>query len=159
MMYMKELSKIGKIFMFKNLAILAILFTLSACDLEEKLFPKQPFEDGPKIWTFIQYHVPEKEGGFEDYYYFGLVNENLYQKIKRHEIKDGLIFMEQVKYWNTEDVIESYEDEIYSDEMAFRIEDIIKFELVKKEPVVGFSYSKDELIEENNESDEIHMDE
>jgi hypothetical protein len=125
---------------------------LSACNIESKFFPKQAFSEGEKIWTFIQYNVPQKEGGFEDYYYFGLVSENLYKKIKTHEIKDGLVFMEKVKYWNTEDIIESYADEIYSDEMAFRIEDIVRIELVKKEPVEGFTYDTEDIIEGEAES-------
>jgi hypothetical protein len=136
--------------MFKKITIILCLLTLSACNLEENLFPSQhqSFEEGEKIWAFIQYHIPEKEGGFEDYYYFGLVSENLYKKIRTHQIKDGLIFMENVKYWNTEDIIESYEDEIYKDEMAFRIEDIVRFEMVKSEPVDGFTYDSDNIIED-----------
>jgi hypothetical protein len=138
--------------MYKKTLVLLVIILLSACNLEDKIFPKQGFTEGEKIWTFIQYHVPGKEGDIEDYYYFGLVNKILYEKIKNHEIKDGLIFMEKVKYWNTEDVIESYEDEIYSGEMAFRIEDIVRIELVKKEPVDGFTYDSEDLIEDEAES-------
>jgi hypothetical protein len=138
--------------MFKKIIIVTILVFLSACNLEEKFLPKKPVIEGEKVWTFIQFHVDEKEGGFEDYYYFGMVDKDLFQKIKRHEVKDGLIFMEKVKYWNTDDVIESYEDEIYSDEMAFRIEDIVRFEMVKKEPVDGFTYDNDDIIEDEAES-------
>ena len=42
--------------------------------------------------------------------------------------------------------------------MAFRIEDIVKFELVKKEPVDGFVYSKEDVITEEVFSDESGMD-
>ena len=102
-----------------------------------------------KIWSFIEFQVPNTQGILEDYYYFGLVSEDLYEKIKSHQVKDGLIFMESVRYWNNDDVIESYDDEIYSDELAFRIEHIVKFERVKKEPEIGFKYD-DESYEEDN---------
>ena len=130
--------------MNNRILILLILIFLSACNIESKFFPKKSFAEGEKIWTFIQFHVPDKKGVIEDYYYFGLISENIYIKIKNHEIKEGLLFMEKVKYWNTENIIETYTDDIYSDEMAFRIEDIVRFELVKNEPIDGFKYTEDE---------------
>lgn len=138
-----------------RIVVVLLFFSLSACNIESKLFPKQAIDNGKKIWTFISFNVPQKGGGIEDYYYFGLISENLYQKIKTHEIKDGLLFMEKVKYWNTEDAIESYADELYSDELAFRIEDIVKLELVKTEPVNGFKYADEELIDEVEPINEI----
>ena len=131
-----------------KILILSLFVILSACNIESKLFPNNSFSEGKKIWAFIQFHVPDKNGIIEDYYYFGLINENLYEKIKSHEIDEGLIFMEKVKYWNTENIIETYSDEIYTDEMAFRIEHIVRFEMVKKEPVDGYSYPSEEV---NNE--------
>jgi hypothetical protein len=136
--------------MCKKIIVISIIVLLSACNIDSKFFPKTPESSGEKIWTFIQYHVSDKEGVIEDYYYFGLIDKGLYEKIKTHETKDGLIFMEKVKFWNTEDVIESYDDAIYSDELAFRIEDIVKFELVKKEPVDGFRYDDEDIIEKES---------
>ena len=137
--------------MYKQILAISIVLFLSACNIDSKFFPKKPISSGEKVWTFIEYQVPDKQGVIEDYYYFGRVDKDLYEKIKIHEVKDGLIFMEKVRYWNTENVIESYEDELYSDEMAFRIEDIVKFELVKKEPVVGFKYEDDDDLNEQDE--------
>jgi hypothetical protein len=130
--------------MIKILIISMVLSLLSACNIDSKFFPRQPVSSGEKVWSFIEYHVPDKTGVLEDYYYFGLVSKDLYEKIKSHEIKDGLIFMENIRYWNTDNVIESYEDEIYSNEIGFRIEHIVKFELMKEEPIVGFKYEDDE---------------
>ncbi len=142
--------------MNKIIVVVLIALSLSACNIDSKFFPKQAVAEDEKIWTFIEYHVPDKDGVLDDHYYFGLVSKDLYRKIKTHEIEKGLLFMEKVKFWNTEDVIETYADEIYSDEIAFRIEHIIKFELVKKEPVDGFKYAEEELIEEQSErSNEI----
>lgn len=140
--------------MYKLILVTSIAVLLTACNIESKFFPKKPVSTGEKVWSFIEFHVPEKDGSIEDYYYFGLVSKDLYQKIKSHEVKEGLIFMEKVRYWTTENIIESYEDEIYSDEMAFRIEDIVKFEMVKKEPVIGFKY-KDNENEEMTDSSVI----
>ena len=139
--------------MIKRIIVLLLFMSLSACNIDSIFFPKKPAASGEKIWSFIEYHVPEKDGSIEDYYYFGLVSKDLYEKIKSNEVKDGMIFMEKVRYWNNDDVIEGYDDELYSDELAFRIEHIVKFERVKKEPVVGFKYDDDEdetLIETEN---------
>lgn len=134
--------------MIYRILILSALVFLSACNIESKFFSNNAIVEGNKIWAFIQFHVPDKAGVLEDYYYFGLINENLYKKIKSHEVNEGLIFMEKVKYWNNDNVIETYSDDLYTDEMAFRIEHIVRFELVKKEPVDGFSYPSEEISNE-----------
>ncbi|MBL1142790.1 MAG: hypothetical protein HND53_12250 [Proteobacteria bacterium] len=141
--------------MRNTLIIVLIFISSSACNIDSKFFPKKAFAEDEKILTFIQYHVSDKEGVVEDYYYFGLISKDLYRKIKTHEVNEGLIFMEKVKYWNTDDVIESYADEIYSDEMAFRIEDIVRLDLVKEEPVDGFQYPEEEQDAEAEAPQEI----
>lgn len=80
--------------------IIAILIclSLSACNIDSLFFPKESVASGEKIWAFIEYHVPGKEGSVEDYFYFGLVSKDLYNKTKSHDVRDGLIFMEEVKY-------------------------------------------------------------
>ena len=135
--------------MLKKLSLIVILSLLYGCNIDSYFFSDKTISNEHKIWSFIEFQVPNTQGILEDYYYFGLVSEDLYEKIKSHQVKDGLIFMESVRYWNNDDVIESYDDEIYSDELAFRIEHIVKFERVKKEPEIGFKYD-DESYEEDN---------
>lgn len=123
---------------------LLFLSLLSACNPADEVEAAREFQDGKKIWIFAQFNVPKEDNTIEDYYYFAQINESLYEKIKDHRIKQGFIVLEKVRYWTNDDTIESIGDEIYADEMLFRIEDIRKIDLVKKEPRIGFKYGQKE---------------
>ena len=121
-----------------------ILFSLSACNPGDEVEAAKEFQDGKNIWIFAQINVPKEDNTIEDYYYFARINESLYEKIKDHRIKQGFIVLNNVRYWTNDDTIESIGDEIYADEMIFRIEDIRKIDLVKSEPRIGFKYGQKE---------------
>ena len=123
---------------------LVILLSLSACNPGDEVEAAKEFQDGKKIWIFAQINVPKEDNTIEDYYYFARINESLYEKIKDHRIKQGFIVLDNVRYWTNDDTIESIGDEIYADEMIFRIEDIRKIDLVKSEPRIGFKYGQKE---------------
>ncbi len=124
----------------KYLAIGMALLSLSACKPGHEIEAAREMQDGKKIWVFAQLNVPEENNEIEDYYYFAQINESLYEKIKNHRIEQGFIVFQNVRYWSKNDEIKSVADEIYSDEMLFRIEDIRKIDLVKNEPRIGFRY-------------------
>lgn len=123
---------------------LLIFLSLSACNLRDEVEAAKELQDGKKIWIFAQLNVPKEDNTIEDYYYFAQINESLYGKIKDHRIKQGFIVLENVRYWTNDDTIKSIGDEIYDDEMVFRIEDIRKIDLVKNEPRIGFRYGQQE---------------
>ena len=128
----------------KYIVGLVILLSLSACNPADEVEAAKEFQDGKKIWIFAQINVPKEDNTIEDYYYFARINESLYEKIKDHRIKQGFIVLDNVRYWTNDDTIESIGDEIYADEMIFRIEDIRKIDLVKSEPRIGFKYGQKE---------------
>jgi len=121
-----------------------MLTLLSACNMRDEVEAAKELQDGKKIWIFAQLNVHKEDNTIEDYYYFARINESLYKKIKDHRIKQGFITFQNVRYWTNDDTIESIGDEIYADEMVFRIEDIRKIDLVKSEPRVGFKYGQKE---------------
>ena len=124
------------------IAGLLMLTLLSACNMRDEAEAAREFQDGKKIWVFAQINVPKEDNTIEDYYYFAQINESLYKKIKDHRIEQGFIVLEKVRYWTNDDTIKSIGDEIYGDEMLFRIEDIRKIDLVKNEPAIGFKYGQ-----------------
>ena len=121
-----------------------MLTLLSACNMRDEVEAAKELQDGKKIWIFAQLNVPKEDNTIEDYYYFARINESLYKKIKDHRIKQGFITFQNVRYWTNDDTIQSIGDEIYADEMVFRIEDIRKIDLVKSEPRIGFKYGQKE---------------
>ena len=128
----------------KYIVGLLMLTLLSACNMRDEVEAAKEFQDGKKIWVFAQINVPKEDKTIEDYYYFAQINESLYEKIKDHRIKQGFIVLDNVRYWTNDDTIKSIGDEIYDDEMLFRIEDIRKIDLVKNEPRIGFKYGQQE---------------
>ena len=136
--------------------ILGLLFLLvSACNLGEEVNSITEFNDGKKVWVFIQFNVEQNNKKFEDYYYFGQINSSLYKKITSRKIQRGFITLKKVRYWANDDSIKSYSDELYSDEMLFRVEDIRKMDLLKIEPKPGFKYSYEKDLASETAIDKI----
>jgi hypothetical protein len=132
-----------------------MLIMVSACKVGNEIEALKEVQDSQKIWVFAQLNVPQENNKIEDYYYFAQINESLYKKIKNQKIKEGFIVFQKTRYWSKDDVIKSIADEMYSDEMLFRIEDIRKIDLVKKEPKIGFKYGGTAAEPDNEKTQEV----
>ena len=133
---------------FQSILFLSIFFLfLSACNVEE-FDAISELDDKEKIWVFIQFNVARENGTIKDYFYFGKINASLYDKITKNKIRKGFIRLTNIRFWNNDDMIESTEDDIYDNEMVFRIEDIKKIDLVKREPSIGYKYADSEVAKE-----------
>lgn len=119
---------------------------LSGCNMDE-IDALSELEDQDKTWVFVQFNVAREGGNIKDYFYFGEMDTSLYNKITSNQIRRGFINLKNIRFWNTDDVIESTEDDLYANEMVFRIEDIKKIDLVKKEPPIGYKYADSETNE------------
>lgn len=136
--------------------LLGLLFLLiSACNFGEEVNSITEFQDGKKVWVFIQFNVEQENKKIEDYYYFGQINSSLYKKITSRKIQRGFITLKKVRYWANDNSIKSYSDELYSDEMLFRVEDIRKMDLLKIEPEPGFKYSYEKDLASESVIDKI----
>ena len=82
---------------------------------------------------FAQFNVPEAKG-IEDYFYYGRINEELYQRIIDGETTAGLIVMRDVRYWSNDDELRKYEDAADSGVLVFRIEHLVRLALKKGDP-------------------------
>lgn len=118
---------------------------LSSCGIGEDTPAVQEFADGEYVWAFIQFNVPEKGGKFEDYYYFGKINKELSKKISINGIHKGFILLKDVRFWDKDNNIQKYADGVFSGDLIFKIEDIRKISIVKKEPQIGKPYSPEEI--------------
>lgn len=145
-MYM---TKIIKLFF-----LLSLLLVLSACKIDDELNSIKEFQDSEKVWVYIQFNIEESGNKIDDYYYFGEINASLYSKMKTRKIQSGFIAMSNIKYWASDDSIQSIGDEIYSNEMLFRIEDIRKVSLLSNEPKDGFKYTEEEIKDEISMAEE-----
>ena len=90
--------------------------------------------DEDTMWIFAHFNVQEKDD-LEDYYYFGRVNEDLYLEIIDGQIESGFILLRDVRYWNTENELQEYEDEMDVGDVVFRVQDIVKMTPQKGDPL------------------------
>lgn len=132
--------------------LILIALTISGCNIESEATAFQANSTQPKIWTFIQFNVPEEGGKSEDYYYYASISKSLYEKISANELESGFLLMEDVKYWGNDDVIHDYRDRENSGELVFRIEDIKRISRLNKEPETG--RGSEQFAEEEKEEAE-----
>lgn len=86
------------------------------------------------MWIFATFNIGAV-GDATYYHYFGAVRESLYQRIRDNEINSGFITLQDVRYWNDNDLIQAYEDDQDTGVLTFRIEQLVKLELEKGDPV------------------------
>lgn len=130
---------------FRILFSLASVGGLSACGAQDFGTPKT----SEPVWVYAQFNVPESQEYIESYWYYGLVDGDLFESISNNEITSGFIRLQQARYWNDKDAIELYEDELDSGEITFRIEHLTKFNSMKKPLEEGFSYAENmEIVDD-----------
>lgn len=117
-----------------KLLLFAFCIVTVSCNLESLAAVKQSL-DANTVWVFAQINVPEKEG-FENYYYYGRINEAIYHQMIDGEVDEGFILFRDVRYWSNNDKIEKYEDNTYSGDLVFRIDHIVKLDLAKGDPLM-----------------------
>lgn len=137
---------------FFGLIITALV--ISGCNIENESTAFQANLKQPKIWTFIQFNVPEEGGKSEDYYYYANISKNLYEKISANNLASGFLLMEDVKYWGNDDVIHDYRDRENSGDLVFRIEDIKRISRLNKEPETGRGSEQFSEAQENQQEPE-----
>lgn len=138
---------------YKLLFFLAILF-LNACKLDSEAEAIGANLGDETIWVWTQFNVPEEHNRTESYYYYARINKGLYNGIINNKIEEGFILLRDVRYWNTEDVIEIYDTDLEKGNVTFRIEHIVHMVEVKKPPVAGYKYDDNDPLPELIDSPE-----
>ena len=88
-----------------------------------------------EIWVFFHFNVPEENGALVPYWYYGRVLSETYQGIVENKITDGSILLKDVRYFDDNDEIVAYEDNIDTGNIVFRIEHIVKMNPAKGDPL------------------------
>ncbi len=122
------------------IVVLAVL--LSGCDLVEELCAVEAEIEGPRVWAFMQFNVPEEGGEIGSYYYYGNISKELYEKINSNTIKRGFMLLEKVRYWGDDDLVHEYKDKEYSGNLVFRVEDLVRIKGINSDPLLGFDEPK-----------------
>lgn len=119
----------------KIVVSLFVLIALFGCD-EKSSQTSKPSEPVKRVWIFAQFNVPEEGDQIESYWYYGRITDAMYQDLSSNNISEGFIRLADVHFWGNDDKVHPYEDEEFTGEMLFKIEDLRKVTLVKRLPVM-----------------------
>ena len=125
-----------------KIAVVVLAVLLAGCDLVEELCAVEAEIEGPRVWAFMQFNVPEEGGGIGSYYYYGNISKELYDKINSNKIKRGFMLLEKVRYWGDDDLVHEYRDKEYSGNLVFRVEDLVRIKGINSDPLLGFDEPK-----------------
>ena len=123
--------------MFRIFGLLLTLVFLQGCNVANEIETLSDNTGQELVWTFIQFNVPEEGGNIESYYYFAEVAKPLLEKINGNKLTNGFIYLQNVHYWGSDDVIYAFKDKENAGSILFRIEDIRKLKTLNNAPIVG----------------------
>lgn len=95
-----------------------------------------------KVWVYVEVMV-NMPNDTSAYYYYGPINESVFEQINNNSNSKGLFILSDIRYWNDDDLLEVYEDEDCMGIRVFNIQDIRQIRAYKKDPV--YIYRPDEL--------------
>ena len=141
----------------KKILIVIAVYLLSGCDARSEIAALESFSDPNKEWVFAQFNVDEENDVLDSYFYYGRVSASLLEKIKHNKIDTGFILLENVRYWGDKDLVYDFKDSEHTGDLVFRIEDIVRIQMVHTPPVVGLGYEQyeDQMSESEELGDEV----
>ncbi len=126
---------------------LTLVVFLTACD-QMKMSAKSYETSHKTVWTYVEI---KSDGESSDYRYFlfGEMKENLFNDISNNAIESGFFMLSSVKYYDSNNLVANYSDDLYTGNLVFRIEDIRQIKKMKKAPSIGLEpdEAKEEIIE------------
>lgn len=116
-----------------NFLKLSVVFVLSICAMSCTLIDKKPAKAPEKQWVFVELMTKSKNDT-TDYFYFGQIKKSVLSDIETKN-QEGLFTLSDVRYWNTDDLIEMYEDDKRQGDLVFRIGDVVKITHYNDDPI------------------------
>ena len=121
--------------MAKKPLLVIIIVILFSCGYTSKNTPLNP----NKKWVYVELAVKNKDTTPEYYYYYGQMYERVLDNIANDENYEALFVLSKVRYIKHEDGEEkvlTYEDNIDEGTIYFNTGDIVKLEILKKDPLL-----------------------
>lgn len=120
----------------KNSAFLLTIFSffITSCDLKKKEINGK--ENQRLQWVNLHMDVAMKNDT-TSYYYYGQISQNDIDQLQNQPEK-GMFTLRNIRYFNTEDQLEIYEDANYTGKMLFNYNDVSWVEILKKDPILIF---------------------
>ena len=115
-----------------------IMVTLTSCD------PKAIYREdncNDQQWVYISIESFMRKDS-TDYFYYGQVSKKLIDRLNKGN-SSGYFVLKNIRYFNDSDKLQLYADSSWMGTKVFRVKDIVKMNLLTRDPVLA--YKKDEL--------------
>ncbi len=97
-----------------------------------------------KQWVYVKLISEMRKDTATYSYYYGCMNKNVVEQIKKNDIS-GMFILSDMRFLNDSDKLELYENNLESGMCIFRVKDIVRLDLEKKDPVL--TYKVEELTD------------
>ncbi len=120
----------------KKFAFLLTIFSffITSCDLKKTETISK--EKDRLQWVNLHMDVVMKHDT-TSYYYYGQISQNDIDQLQ-NQPKKGMFTLRNIRYFNTDDQLEIYEDANYTGKMLFNYKDVSWVEILKKDPILIF---------------------
>ena len=129
----KKNDMIRKTILLKLIAL--VILSFGSCDLIEL-----DSKTKEKQWVYIELSTISKTDT-TDYFLYGQINKSIINKIDNDD-SEGLFLISKARFMNDDKMLELYEDEEYSGELVFKIQDIEEIKLFNDDPVQLFNINE-----------------
>ncbi|GGD27006.1 hypothetical protein [Flavobacterium orientale] len=68
------------------------------------------------------------------YFYYGKINDQVMKRLNKGN-ETGHFTLKDIRYLDNDDLLELYEDEFTTGDLIFRVQDIARIQLLKKDPI------------------------
>jgi hypothetical protein len=68
------------------------------------------------------------------YFYYGKINDQVINRLNKGN-ETGHFTLKDIRYLNNDDLLEIYEDEFSTGDVIFKVKDIARIQLLKKDPI------------------------
>ena len=124
-----------KLYKFSIITLILFFCSCSTFVNQEELKPEN------KKWVYLEI-LNIMKGDSTNYYLYGKINNSILTKINKNEKSSGLFKFSEIRFINDDDLFEIYEDENDSGDLYFRIENIKKISVYKRDPIYTFKDNK-----------------
>lgn len=115
--------------MKKTILSIGIIFTLISCNLNLRDNLSQE-----KAWVYVELEAITSSDT-SSYYYYGQISQQLLDKIDEKNQNKGLFMLSNIRYLDDFNEMKAYEDEYDQGSLFFRIQDIVKIQVLKEDPL------------------------
>jgi protease II len=131
--------------LYSYIFMLLLFVLLGGCDRTQQ--SSISYENSKqKTWVYLEIKSKGEETDYR-YYLYGEIKKQLFFDISNNVIESGFFMISDVKYYDDNNLVANYADDLYTGTLVFRIEDIQMIKELKKAPDVGLGPNEIEPID------------